>query len=325
MDGLSLSFKPLSHIKVLLRALIPLFIGGGLVWLLTRFTDLEKVGSILQSFPAKVNILIFFFLVLYFSFKFLTTFLWVKYAKLPITLGLIATIFAGGELAREIPIAIIFPALAIWKKEKFGLRILAIPFLQVTLEFAAALFLLAIFGLGQFKIFHFIGIAGILSIITFLIIVNNLSFLIENFLKLLSFLPFVKRVHLEFFPSLRNLVSIKPLVRFFALALIYQLFLAIVFYEIILALGVKDITFTEAVSVFAANFVAAVISPLPFDLGVTESSGFLILTSFGQTPEIALSIMFANRAVVALSSWFLFGIIVAATFFEIRKFFFEKR
>jgi len=305
-------------IGIIFRVITPFIFGGGLIFFLTRFTNLGEVGQLLAKFPTKINLLIFFSLALYFSFKFLTLSLLVKTAKLPLTFPMVAAAFAGGELARELPIAVIFPALAIWKKAKLGgVRIVAVPFLQVALELSAALFFLALFGLGDLTIFHWIGIGGILAILVFLLF-------IENFLKIVSLVPFAKKISLEFLTGLKNLIDFKILARFFLLALTYQFFLALIFYQIILAIGIENVSLPQAVSVFGANFVAAVISPLPFDLGVTESTGFLILTHMGATPESALSAMFAQRAIVVLSSWFLFGAICGLVFGEIRKFVFEK-
>lgn len=296
----------------------PVVVGGGLIWLLTRFTDVGQVGQILANFSLKINFLIFLALLLYFSVKFFTTRLLVQTAELPLTFPLISVAFAVGELARELPIAVIFPALAIWKKKQLGgVKIIAVPFIQVTLELAAAFFFLTIFGLGDLTFFHFVGIVGILGITLFL-------FLAKSFLQILNFFPFLKKISSEFVVGVQGLTSFNTLSRFFILALIYQFLMGLVFYQIILAIGITDVSLKEAISIFAANFTAAVISPLPFDLGVTESTGFLILTYMGVKSEAALSVMFAHRAVVALSSWFLFGIILGLVFGEFKKFFSER-
>lgn len=300
-------------LKKIVHIFLSLCFSAGLIFLLTRFTHLAEVGRLLLQFPTRTDISFFVLLVFYFVFKFLTLFLLVRLARLPLTLPIVAFVFAVGELARELPIAIIFPALAIWKKEQFGgVRLIAVPFFQVVLELAAAFSFLALFGLGHWNVVHWIGIGGILIILLFL-------FFIEYVSRLVSFLPLIKKTGGEFFYSLRVLLDFKLVVRIFPLVMVYQLFLALVFFQIILAIGVENVSLPQAVAVFGANFVAAVLSPLPFDLGVTESTGFLILTQIGATPEQALSAMFAQRAIVALSSWFLFGVVLGLSFDKIKK------
>jgi len=302
----------------LFRVLAPFVFGGGLIFLLTRFTNLEEVSRLLARFPTRVNLLIFLLLALYFLLKFFTLSLLIKTAKLPLAPPIVAVVFAGGELARELPIALIFPALAVWKKGRLGgAKIVAVPFLQVVLELASALFFLALFGLGDLAVFRWVGIGGFLAILVFLLFV-------DLFAKIASLLPFAKKISKEFYSGLNNLIDLKILKKVFLLVLSYQFFLALVFYQIVLAVGIERISLPEAISVFGANFVGAVISPLPFDLGITESTGFLILTHMGATPESALSAMFAQRATVALSSWFLFGVVFGLFFKEIKKIIFGK-
>lgn len=299
-----------------------------IIILLTRFTNAGKVLGLLLSFPTKLSFLVLFFLLIYFLLKFTLSRYLLKSLGFPFTFKRMLIIFGAGELARELPVGLIlFTIIFASRPKTFPLSFFAAGLIQPYIEVFSAVFLVSVFGFGKVDEVRLAAIVLMVVMIIFLVLVRYLS--LPKFLTpqkdKQSLWGRIKIAAAEIKYGIDTLLSWPILLKSFPLATLYLSSLAIVLFWIARSVGAQTISIFDAIPVYAFSFFWAMISPIPIDLGVTETAGFLSLSAFGVGREEALATMIATRIIVSGFSWLVFGTIFWILFSEIREFVNQKR
>lgn len=298
-------------------------IGIGIIAILAQFTDFPKVLALIAAVPGKINLLIFGFLALYYFLKFTVERLLISKLNLAVTTQRIALLFAVAEMSREFPAVPLLAGMiaATRQGEKFfPLKLFSALISQLPLELASCFLILALFGFGNLP---FLRLAAFLIFI-----------LIFGLLMLLKAVPIPKflrvakgglaqkaaKALLSLKEGLVQLLSWQTLALAFSLVFVYMLSLATVFYLVATAAGFEDLNLTGAWSASALIYIALIFSPLPADWGVSESSGFVLLSFLGSNTEAALASMLTFRIIFSSVTYLLILAIFWFLWDEIKKF-----
>lgn len=237
-------------------------------------------------------------------------------------------VFGAGELARELPVGLIlFTIIFASRPKTFPLSFFAAGLIQPYVEVFSAVFLVSVFGFGKVGEIRLAAIALMIVMIIFLVLVRYLS--LPKFLTpqkdKKSLWGRIKIAASEIKQGINTLVSWPILLKSFPLATLYLSSLSIVLFWIARSVGAETFSVFDAIPTYAFSFFWAMVSPIPIDLGVTETAGFLSLSAFGVGREEALATMIATRVIVSGFSWLIFGTIFWVLFAEIKEFLNQKK
>ncbi|OGD85659.1 hypothetical protein A2Z23_00095 [Candidatus Curtissbacteria bacterium RBG_16_39_7] len=191
---------------------------------------------------------------------------------------------------------------------------------QLPLELAACFLILAAFGLGNLPFFRIASFLVFLLICLFLFLLKKIS--IPKFLKLpkTGLRQRIYRFFVDLKLGLEQILSWQNLAISFLFILSYILSLATVLYFVSQATGFSSLSITQAWSAFALIYIALVFSPIPADWGVSESSGFVLLSFLGATRESALASMLTFRIIFSSTTWIVSGVVFWFLWNEIKNF-----
>ena len=150
---------------------------------LFRFTDFDKVITLIFESPRRANLLLFVFLALYFFFKFVLEWFLISRLSIKVTLRRILLLFSMAELTRELPtIPILMGIGATTKKgsDFFPPKLFSVLLFQMPLEFIVCFLILAIFGFGDLPFLRLSALLIAILIFGFLIFLRK--FPIPSFL-----------------------------------------------------------------------------------------------------------------------------------------------
>lgn len=279
---------------------------------LGQLTDFGKVAALTFQSLGRINLLVLVFLAIYYFLKFQTERFLISKLDLAATGKRIALLFAIAESVREFPTIPLLIAVSATTKQGgkfFPLRMFAALTPQLPLEIAACFLMLAAFGFRNLPYLQLASLLAVLGTFTVLVILGRMEvpkFLISekgNFWQ-----KFVK-ILLDLKYGLERVLDWKNLLISFLLIFCYILSLATVLYLISSATGFAKLGLTQAWSVFALIYIAIIFSPLPGDWGISESSGFILLSFLGSSPESALATMLSFRIIFSSATYLLIGAI----------------
>ncbi len=315
---LFIKFKP-----QILQGIVFIFFGIFVIAILAQFTNFPKVLSLILESPAKLNFAIIVFLALYYFLKFQVERFLISKLKLKVTAKRVALLFAVAEMAREFPtVPVLAGIVAATKKGErfFPLKMFSALIPQLPLELAACFLILAIFGFGNLPFFKLGAFLVFLLIFVFLFLLKTIS--IPKFLT--SAKSGVKQKIGKALTDLKEgLVQIligQNLVVAFFFIFFYVLSLATVLYFVAQASGFESLSLTGAWAAAALIYIALVFSPFPADWGVSESSGFVLLSFLGASREAALASMLTFRIVFSTITYLVISAIFWFLWSEIRDF-----
>jgi hypothetical protein len=302
---------------------VGLFIFGILlIFILFQFTDFRKVISLISSSPARADLSLFFFLALYFIFKFIFEWFLISKLKLRVALKKIILLFGLAELTREFPTIPILMGLTVVSRrarEFFPPKLFSILILQMPLEFTVCFLILAVFGFANLPFLRPLALLGALVIFGFLIFLKR--FPIPSFLERGKIGGKISRGLSEFKEGVGEVFSFWNLTFSYFLSFGYFLSLGTVLFFVSRACGFEGITLTDAWSVFAINYVLSVLIPLPGDWGISEASGFILLLALGGSRETALASILTFRILYSAVTWIFSGVTFWLLRREIHRFF----
>jgi len=308
-------FKALRLLKVtIFRKIIFIFFGLVLIVLLFSFTDVLKVVDLLVGFPLRVNFLLFLVLAFYFLIKFQMARFLISKLGIGLSWQKIALVFSIGELAREIPIGPGAFLLFLTKPQAqsfFPLKLFAAPIVQISVDIFIVFSILLLLGVANFPLVRPFALAGISIIVVLALLVKKFSLpnFVINFGQKSGILPRTVQAGVEIKKGIEELLNLKTLLFASFISFGYLTTWAFLLFFISQATGFGLITIRGAFSTIALIYLAAILSPLPIDLGVMESAGFGVLIAWGATKEAALATMLIFRTILFLSSWMIFVII----------------
>jgi len=296
----------------ILKSLLFFAFGILLIFILAQFTDFSKVIKLILATPGRLNFLIFLPLVLYYLLKFLLERFLILKLGLVVTARHIALLFAVAELVREFPtIPILMAASATTRQgEKFfPMRLFSALVPQLPLEIAVCFLILAIFGFGNLPHLRLAAFLAVVLIFVFLVILKKIS--IPQFLTSsgTGLRGKIAKMLLDLKEGLEQILIWQNLAASFLLILFYFLSLGTAFYFVAQASGFGQLKLTQAWSSFALIYAALVFSPMPADWGVSESSGFILLSFLGASREAALASMLTFRIIFSSATYLTTGVI----------------
>jgi uncharacterized membrane protein YbhN (UPF0104 family) len=98
----------------------------------------------------------------------------------------------------------------------------------------------------------------------------------------------------EFLTAGGELISIRT-VRTIVPTAVYMLIYVLILYAVIQAAGAHQITFVDAMSIYAITVLAVIMVPIPTEIGITEFTGLGALLAYGLPSATAAAVMVSFR------------------------------
>lgn len=291
--------------------------------ILAQFTNFPKVLRLIAQTPGRINLLIFIFLALYYFFKFQVERFLISKLDLKVTTKRVALLFAVAETAREFPaIPILAGIVAATKHGErfFPLKMFSALISQLPLELASCFLILSIFGFGNLPFFKLASFLVFVLIFIFLFALKTIS--VPKFLTRakVGIKHKIGKALLNLKEGLAQILIWQNLLISFLFIFSYILALSTVLFFVAQASGFDELSITGAWSSFALIYIALVFSPFPADWGVSEPSGFVLLSFLGASSEVALASMLTFRIIFSTATYLIVGTVVWFLWSEIRDF-----
>lgn len=211
-----------------------------------------------------------------------------------------AASFAGGEITKTLPAGVYVQNYMLARLQHFS-RYSAIRSSMATtamlgLESAIALPVALVFGVPHQPWIFWTLIGAVCAWIAVLLLawmlVHRWGPDFDD--RLPSWLRRTRALAEEFLAAGGELVNLKTTRSLIPVA-IYMLFYVIELYAIIVALGIRGITFTDTMGVYALIVLVVVLVPIPTEIGLTEFAGLGALLAYGVARSTAAIVMLSLR------------------------------
>jgi uncharacterized membrane protein YbhN (UPF0104 family) len=211
-----------------------------------------------------------------------------------------AVSFGAGEITKTLPGGIYVQNYILARLQHFGensvMRSSMATTAMLGLESALALPAALIFGLpGQEWIFW-----ALIGVVVAWIILLGLAWMLVHHWgpdfddKLPQWLRRIRVLLEEFLTAGADLIKLRTLRLLLPVAM-YMLFYVIDLYAIIRAVGIHNITFTDAMGIYALIVMVDVLVPIPTEIGLTEFTGLGALLTYGVGRTTAAIVVLSLR------------------------------
>jgi len=295
--------------------IIAFVFGLALLLLLASITNIRRVLLLVVQFPEGLVPAVVALFILYEAVKFSQWYFLLSMLTpgVPWRKALLA--FAGGEATRAVPGSAYFQAYLLDQLRGPGFALsAAVTTAMMGFEIAVTLTLLMLLGIDQWGWVKPVIFGSMVLFAVLALAFRRTSLPLIARIALPNPVGRYRRELLDgirvFMIGLRDLLTLKALVGGFGLALCYLVVAALALQLISLGIAPGSVKVLETVSVYAFAVLASLLSPVPFDIGITEGSGLAAFVAYGMRRDEALATMITLRVLSSLTP-LVFAVIVA--------------
>ena len=307
--------------RLLLRSNISIvlttFVAAGMLAFVANLASVKGSGELLLVVLGKTWVLVLILTVPYLVAR---AFIWQELlAALSVIVPIrsMAISFAAGEITKTLPGGIYVQNYLLARLQKFDeystVRSSMSTTAMLGLEAALALPMALIFQVpGQPWIFW-----TLLAIVVAWIILLFLAYMLVHHWgvdfrdRLPKWLDKLREILDEFLSAGTELIRPRTF-RLLAPAAVYMMFVVIMLYAIIRAVGIPGITFGDTIGIYALIVMVDVLVPIPTEIGLTEFTGLGALLTYTSQQSKAALVMLCFRILVTGSTIAIAAVILAA-------------
>lgn len=293
---------------------IPLALGLALLVALLSFSNLAKVLALLAGFQ-RLDLL--FYLLLMAAYEMVRGVQWgYSLKRLAIRAPLTSQIFAFAlsEVTKVLPIGNYFQNYVLQEEKgvDFG-RTSAATTLFILEEVVVSLTGVVILGLGAWttwtRVVILVGAAVTVAVVWLLARLHVAGHR-PDWIARRKALNKVADEFGRFREGAVDLLHPRPLAVTLACSLTYLVLGGAALYVAVVGLGIPNVSFPEALSVYFFSLAVALMLPIPIDIGVIEISGLGAFLAIGVSRDAGLGAVLANRILSILASIAIAAVIV---------------